>query len=109
LRNDFIDFLKSLQSEIVFKSNISDYELGKRCATGCINDIIDTRMGLFLKETEQVDECQVFIEDCIENTLWVINASLEDKIIDDDFNRGYKEKTSEIIKELKNYRPNKDT
>ena len=91
-KHKFVEFLRSLQENLNFKDNSTDYEIGYRCAVGSINDVIDTQCNLFIVFTENVTETNLYEEDCINNIISILESTLDSKTKDDDFDKGYKKK-----------------
>ncbi|MBQ8393206.1 MAG: hypothetical protein IJX51_05480 [Clostridia bacterium] len=102
-KHKFVEFLDSFQENLNFKDNLTDYEIGYRCATGSVNDVTDTYRTLFINFTENAKETNLFVEDCINNIIAVLESTLDNKTKDGDFNKGYKKKIQETIEKLKAY------
>lgn len=110
MKTKFTHFLSELQQKCVYNTNENDFEIGYRCATQCINETIETRKNIFIEDVEDVnnsEECKLYIEDCINNILWVITETLDNKNDNNDFNKGYEKKVAEFVKAIENYK--KDT
>lgn len=102
-KDKFVEFLNSFQKDLIFNNNASQYEIGYRCATGCVNDVVDTHCNLFINFTQNTSKSSLFEEDCINTIICVLESTLDNKTNDDDFNKGYKEKIKETIEKLKEY------
>ena len=100
-QNEFVDFLKSFQEWLDYEKKSSDYEIGYRCASGCVNDVTRDYCDLYLEHTKDVDDKTLYIEDAINSIISVLEAALDYKTDSEDFNQGYKDKIQQTIKKLK--------
>ena len=100
-QNEFIDFLKGFQEWLDYDKNSNDYETGYRCASGCVNDVTRDYCELYIDQTKAVENKTLYMEDTISNIISVLEAALDYKTDNEDFNQGYKDKIQQTIKKLK--------
>lgn len=99
-KSEFINSLERIVKKKNFDYSVDDYNVGLQFAEESANDVIQTHKELFIKETNNIIDCAAYIEDCINNIIWVLNETLDDKKEKNDFNIAYTKKTKEIIKKL---------
>jgi hypothetical protein len=98
---ELVNSLERIVEKRDFDYSVDDYNVGLQCAIECANDVIETHKELFIKETNQIIDCTDYIEDCINNIIWILNETLEDKKEKSDFNIAYTKTTNKIIDNLK--------
>ena len=99
-QSEFINSLERIVKKKRFDYSVDDYNVGLQCAEECANEVIETHKELFIKETNQIIDCTAYIEDCINNIIWILNETLDNKKEKNKFNVAYVEKTNEIIGKL---------
>ena len=104
MKNKFLQFLNSVKTKVLEENNSNDFEIGFRCASRCINSIIETRCNIFEEDVCNVCDCSLYIEDCINNIISTIKETFDNKQEETDFNKGYKQKSNETIEKLEKFK-----